>query len=185
MSLFPFPRVRARILATAVLGAAVLSLGACDDDDDDFLRPGVLSDRNIVAVAIAANDGEIQTSQVALVRATDAAVLNFAQEMITDHTDLNEQLQGLGISPSENALSRLLMQTAAQTTQTLNQLSGTAFDRAYMDAQIAMHQSTLDLLEDNLIPQAGNGPLRSVLLEMEQDVTDHLQQARQIRAGLG
>lgn len=185
MSLFPYSRVRARTLATAILGAAVLVLGGCDDDDDDFIRPGVLSDREIVAVAIAANDGEIQTSQTALVRATDAAVLDFAQQMITSHTALNEQLQGLGISPSENALSRLLVQTAAQTTQTLNQLSGAAFDRAYMDSQIAMHQATLDLLEEDLIPQADNGPLRSVLREMEQEVADHLQLARQIRATLG
>jgi putative membrane protein len=93
-----------------------------------------LSPIDMQFVTDAAHGGmaEVQLGQLALQRSKSAEVKRFAQQMIQEHTRANEQLMQLaaqkGITPPttpgpkyEAAMTRLM------------QLSGEAFDRAYMN----------------------------------------------------
>lgn len=178
-------------ISTATGAALLLALGACAPAatmgtmNDMAPMPGAMPDGQIVAVAMAANSGEVQTSQPMVSRATSPAVQQFAQEMVTDHSAANDKLQALGIAPMQNDLSQQLAANAAQTVQSLSAYSqGAALDRTYMQAQLAMHQYTLNSLDNVLIPSARSDQLRMALQQIRATVADHLQKAQQIAGSM-
>lgn len=142
------------------------------------------ADAEVVSVMRTANTAEIMTSQTAVQRASSSAVREFAQRMITDHTALNEQLSRLAIPPGPSTVATQLESNARQTVDVLQQLEGAAFDVAYMDNQIDLHEYTLSALDDYLIPSATDGALRAELQRARDIVASHLTQARQIRQSL-
>jgi len=139
-----------------------------------------LTDGNVVAVAMALNNGEIMTSQPAISKAANARVKTFAQLMIDHHTAANGQLAAVGIPAQENAMSQALTQTATELTASLSPLSGEQFDRAYMRAQIQLHETALRTLTNVLIPETESGALLNVLQQMRATVVSHLEMARDI-----
>jgi putative membrane protein len=140
----------------------------------------------VVGVVIAANQGEIDTSEPAVERATNEAVREFAQRMVTDHAAANQRLEALGIATAQHDLREQLETSARQTTQALQQYPrGAAYDRAYMDAQIRLHEYKLNSLDNFLIPSATNAALRQELQQMRTSVNAHLTQAREVRQALG
>ena len=148
---------------------------------------GARSDANIVALLHESNVGEIQAGTAAQQRATNAAVRTFAQQMITEHTGLDQRGNALasqaGIAPvlPDSMLPR---QHATELTA-LQSASGAAFDRAYMAQQVMGHQRTLSLV-DASIPMASNAALRTMLQsEVRPRVADHLRHAQQLQTQVG
>ncbi|HSU12966.1 DUF4142 domain-containing protein [Longimicrobium sp.] len=86
----------------------------------------------------------------------------------------------------DNTWSRPIVQDHMRAMDRLQALRGAAFDRAYMDRQIAAHQYALRTI-DNMLPSlragASAGTVR-MTEEMRASVVRHLAQAQQIRAGL-
>ena len=142
------------------------------------------ADAEVVSVMRTANSGEVMTSQPAVQRASSAAVRQFAQRMITEHTELNERLSRLPIGPEPSNVANQLETTARQTVEVLQQLDGHAFDVTYMDSQIELHEYTLQALDDYLIPSAADPALRTELESARAIIADHLTQARQVRQSL-
>ena len=149
---------------------------------------GESQDGVVAHIFMTSNTGEIQTSQVATSRAQSAAVRDFAQRMITEHSAANDRLTNVtrdeGIAPAPNPASAALQQTAQQTVSALNTYTGAAFDRVYMENQVALHQYTLRTLDEHLIPAARNDDLESLLVSTRPAVAQHLQMAQQILGGL-
>lgn len=180
---------------------ALLGLGGCGDRTATpfggtiqvDIDPGtevdrVDSDADIMAVTAAANQGEIVTSQLALTRASDPRVRAYAERMLAEHTAALEQqtalAQRLGVTPTENEASRELAVNAAKGVEAMENETGEEFDREYMDWQADSHEDTLQLLDDELIPRAGNAELRAMLVTMRGAVAAHLEEARAIVDGL-
>jgi len=92
---------------------------------------------------------------------------------------LNDMLMG-------STYSRPIVADHMQAMERLQGLRGAAFDRAYMDRQIAAHQFALRAI-DNLLPSlragASSGTAR-MAEQMRASVVQHLAMAQQIRAGL-
>jgi len=85
---------------------------------------------------------EVQLGQLAEQKATSPQVKEFAQRMVKDHTQANQELMQLG--KSEN----LTLPTQVDTTQKsemdrLSKMSGNAFDAAYMQPMVRDHQKTM------------------------------------------
>ena len=95
--------------------------------------------------AAASDAFEVQTSKLALANSHSAAVKKFAQQMITAHTDSTTKLKAAaaGLSPAITPDPTLDPDQQAKL-DALKDKTGTDFDAAYMDAQIAGHQQTLD-----------------------------------------
>lgn len=172
-----------RPLTVAACAASVLALGACDDDDD-LLSPGDDDDEEIVGSMMAANSGEVLVGEHAVDNATTAEVIEFAEMMVTEHTAANEQLENLDIDSEESGLSLQLTASAQQTRQLLSGYGGTTYDRMYMQSQVNMHTSVLNLLDDVLIPAADDDDLEDLLREQRAAVAEHLEMAEDILAGL-
>lgn len=149
--------------------------------------PGQMTDANIAAVASASNQDEIQTSQIALQKATRPEVRQFAQRMVDEHTrveqEMRQALQAKGMQPQDNALSQQMKQTMSAALQQLQTASGAAFDQAYIAHQVQSHQATLQALQTQLIPNARDPQLKQMLQAVQPAVQGHLRMAQALQNG--
>jgi len=148
-----------------------------------------LTDPEVAHVAVTANSIDIDMAKFAQTRTTNGAVKQFAATMITDHTAVNEQAAALakklGVTPADNAVSQSLESGAKQARATLEPLHGKAFDRAYMDREVAYHQAVLDAIDKLLIPTTDNAELKQLLTAVRPAVATHLEHAKHLRMELG
>jgi len=147
----------------------------------------VLTDGEILAVLNAANTGEVAEGQQAKSKATSAAVKDFAQQMVTDHTAALQKDQttatSIQVTPAPNAASRAITRQGQDVMAALSDLSGQAFDIGYMKSQVAAHRTVLKLI-DAAIDQADAADLKTLLTETRATVSMHLEHAKLVLAGL-
>jgi putative membrane protein len=135
-------------------------------------------------IAWTINDGEIQLARLAVTNASSPAVRDFAQMMITDHTNANMQLQGAGYGKIDNPATRTLNGVVNKTKTMLQGKSGADFDQAYIASQVDMHQTALDTLKTTLMPSASSKDLRAIYATMNTTVQAHLQRARELQTSM-
>lgn len=148
-----------------------------------------LSDPEVAHVAVTANSIDIDMGKFAQARTKNAAVRAFAQRMITDHTGVNEQAAALakklGVTPADNAVSQSLQADAKEARTKLESLHGAAFDKAYLDREIAYHQAVLDAIDKVLVPTTDNAELKKLLTDVRPAIASHLDHAKRVRGMLG
>jgi predicted outer membrane protein len=81
---------------------------------------------------------EIQLSQLALQKATDNDVRQFAQQMVDDHTMTNARIATLAQQKGISVPSAVTPEQQAAIDE-LARFSGTDFDKAYMDKNVIIH----------------------------------------------
>lgn len=147
-----------------------------------------LTDAQIAAIVVAANATDVKVGEQAATKATDQKVKDFAQRMVTDHNAVNKQASDLvtklGVTPEDNPTSQSLAQVGDQTVSQLQGLSGAAYDKAYIDHEVAYHQQVIDALDQQLIPGAQNAELKALLEQSRPAFVAHLDMAKQIQASL-
>lgn len=104
----------------------------------------------------------------------------FTSAMVTTPSGMSDLNAVLMANPH----SRPVAETAMRDMQMLQQLSGAAFDRAYMTRQAEMHQFTLDSLDRLLAQNAMSADMRAMLTTQRGAVAMHLQMAQQLRGQL-
>jgi predicted outer membrane protein len=93
---------------------------------------------DLLMTAYQDGQAEIQLSQLALQVSTNSDVTAFAQRMISDHSVLNDEITR--IAGQHNVTLPTTLTTSQQADLTrLQGLSGTDFDKAYMDLNVAVH----------------------------------------------
>lgn len=177
----------ASILRAALLPAMAVALLAAPPVHAQE-APAELTDPEIAHVAVTANAVDVEMAEFALPRITGPRVEAFARGMISAHTGVIERAaalaERLGVVPRDNAVSRSLRSGADQARSQLEGATGTAFDRAYMEREVAYHQAVLEALDDLLIPGTDNGDLRALLEEVRPVIAAHHEQAETILSGL-
>lgn len=145
-------------------------------------------DGDIAAIVVAANQVDIDAGQLALTKSTNAEVKKLAERMVTDHTAVNKSAVELvtrnHIDPTQSDTSRSLSAGGAETRQKLAALEGAAFDKAYVDNEVAYHQAVIDVLKTKLIPSAQNKELKDALVGVAPAFDAHLEHAKQVQAQL-
>lgn len=186
----------------AVVAVAGLVVACADADSDDAGEattdatqtptpppPAAMTDGQIAMIAMTANSADSAHGEHAKTAATNAEVKAFAQRMITDHGGLNKQAADLaaktGLVPEESDDSRGLKSDADAKMQELMGKTGADFDKAYIDAEVDMHQKVLDALDQKLIPGATNAELKTLLQTARAGVASHLESAKAIQGKLG
>lgn len=148
-----------------------------------------VTDPQIAAIVVAANQVDIDAGELAKTKASDPRVKEFAQRMITDHSGVNQAASDLvtrlGVTPEPNATSQKLTADGEASRTALQGQSGAAFDRAYVDGEVAYHQAVLDAIDQTLIPSAQNAELKALLEQTRPAVAAHLDHARQLQTSLG
>ncbi len=125
------------------------------------------NDAQIAHIAYTAGSIDVEAGRQALQISHNAAVRAFAETMVRDHDAVNQQalalVQRLNVKPEANPTSTALADQAAATSGRLAKLTGAAFDRAYVENEIAFHRTVNTALHDTLIPGAHNADLKSLL----------------------
>lgn len=160
--------------------------GAEMSRDTGEMPGGALTPERVASVAYTANQGEIEMGQLAVRRASDPRVRQFAQRMIDDHSAANQKLASVQ-RPATDAgpLAMRLQDDARRIEQSLEAADEKTFDRAYMDSQVLIHRRLLDELDNTLIPAATDARFRTLLQEFRGTVEQHLRMAQDIQKSLG
>ena len=146
-------------LMTATALAASLSTAALSADAP--------TDPQIAHIAYTAGEIDVAAAKQALEKSKNAEVRQFAETMERDHKAVNDQalalLKKLKVTPEDNATSKSLASSAKTEMKTLSKLKGKAFDKAYVENEVAYHKQVNGALETLLIPAAQNPELKSLL----------------------
>jgi predicted outer membrane protein len=102
--------------------------------------------QQFVEKASIVNMAEIQLGQLAVERAQDPQVKQYAQTMVDDHTKAQEQLKTVA-SNQNIPIPSALDGKHQKLHDKLAKLQGAEFDRAYMDAMVDGHKDAEKLLK--------------------------------------
>src|ERR1043166_4864953 len=147
-----------------------------------------VSDAQIASIVVTANQVDIDAGKLAASKASNADVKAFGRQMVTDHTGVNKQATDLAkklkVTPEDNPTSQSLKNGGEDNLKNLRSLKGAAFDKAYIDHEVAYHQAVLDAVDKTLIPNAKNEELKALLVKVRPAFVAHLEHAKQIQASL-
>ncbi len=148
-----------------------------------------VTDPQIAAIVVAANDADIKWAKLALEKSQNPKVREFAEAMVNDHGGVNksavELVTRLGVTPEPNPTSQQLVQGGDQMHSTLNGMTGAEFDKAYINNEVAYHKSVLNAVDSTLIPNAQNAELKELLVSVRPAFVNHLAVAQGIQGSLG
>jgi putative membrane protein len=148
-----------------------------------------INDAQIASIVVTANQVDIDAGNLAKTASTNGEVKKFAELMVTDHTGVNksatELVTKLKVTPEDNPTSQSLKSGGETNLKNLKGLKGAAFDKAYIDHEVAYHQSVLDALDKTLIPNAKNAELKALLVKVRPAFVAHLEHAKHLQASLG
>ncbi len=113
----------------------------------DTMVTTALPDSVFVNMAAMGGKTEVELSNIALATSNNAAIKDFANMMVTDHTKANNEL--MAIAKNKNIiLADSLDAEHKAKGDNLRNLTGGAFDKAYVATMVADHQKTLDLMRN-------------------------------------
>ena len=145
-----------------------------------------INDAQIASIVVTANQVDIDAGQLAASRATNDEVKKFARLMVTDHTGVNRAATDLAaklqVTPQDNPTSQSLKADGEKSLTHLKTLTGAAFDKAYIDREVAYHQQVIDALDKTLIPAATNEELKALLVKVRPAFVAHLEHAKRLQA---
>ena len=168
-------KVSAMVIAGLLLpGAALLAQG--------------VNDAQIASIVVTANQVDVDAGKLAAAHGTNAEVKKFGEQMVADHMGVNksatELVTRLKVTPQDNPTSQALKAGGAKNLGNLKALKGAAFDKAYIDHEVAYHQQVLDAIDKTLIPGAQNGELKALLVKVRPAFVAHLEHAKHIQSTL-
>jgi putative membrane protein len=101
------------------------------------------SDAEFAKEAFSGGKLEVELGRHAIRHAADPKVVEFAEQMVTDHSNANKSLeevakrQGISLPPT-------LQDDHLATVERLSKLQGPDFDRAYLDLMVEDHQTEVE-----------------------------------------
>lgn len=125
------------ILATLTV-AAPLALAASASPDTPFYR--TLAEGGM---------SEVDLGRLAERNSNNPKVKDFAEMMVKDHSTANQKLESLAAA-KDVPLPRTLDPAGEAMKSRLQGLSGSSFDKAYIESQLRAHEKTVDLLEKEI-----------------------------------
>lgn len=146
-----------------------------------------MDDPTIVAIFDAANTWDIETSEIAEKKATTKDIRDLAAMFVRDHKvvrqqgrDLAKKLNVTPTPPKDFALAA----THADAMKTLKSTSGKAFDRAYLENEVAFHKAVIDAIKGTLLPATQNAELKDLQVKVAPAFEAHMLAAQRLLDGL-
>ena len=181
--------MRSNILLAAAASLAVAGCAAGmggQTASSDMAMPADMTPEDrmgYVKLAGASDQFEIQSSQTALSRSQNQGVRQYAQMLITHHTQTTQQVvaaaQASGITPPPPMLLPMQQRMLDQ----LRSASAANFDRTYLTQQVPAHEMAL-ALHSNYARSGDTPALRTVAQGAVPIVQQHLDEARRMRGSM-
>jgi putative membrane protein len=145
----------------------------------------VPNDSRIIKIVIAANNEEINTSQLVLKNSNYTALKALATGMIKDHSKSNVEMKKLakklGVPLEKSGPSEAVKKEASTELTELEKLNGTKLSRGYINNLVADHEALLKTFDNTLLPNSKSTQLVALLKETRVVVQRHLTMAKQIQ----
>jgi putative membrane protein len=135
--------------SVALLGLLAFALPRAHADSTDArdnngeLKHG---ERKFLMKAAEGSTNEVALSRVAVERAQDPQVREFAQRMITDHEALNMKVKDLAGRKNVD-ISEAVQKGMEKDVDSLRHKSAANFDQAYLDDMVSGHKDVIELFE--------------------------------------
>ena len=146
------------------------------------------TDPQIVGIVETADDIDINYAKLALSKARDKQVRDFAQQMITDHSAVQKSVinvaSKLNVTPADSPTSDSLKAKAQQTLEKLRGLKGKVFEKSYVDNEVSYHEAVINATKTVLVPSAQNAELKSALQGAEPLFEGHLAHAERVQSAI-
>ena len=146
------------------------------------------NDAQIAHIVVTANQVDIDAGKLAQKASKSKDVRAFGKQMVTDHTAVNKQAVALAtrlhVKPEDNPTSQSLKTGGDTNVKKLKALKGDAFDKAYVDQEVAYHEAVLNAIDKVLIPNAKNAELKDLIEKVRPAIDGHLQHAKHVQAEL-
>jgi putative membrane protein len=145
-----------------------------------------VNDAQIAAIVVTANQVDIDAGQLAESMGSSADVKTFGRDMVRDHTGVNKSavdlVTKLKVTPEDNATAMSLKKGGMDNVDSLKTMKGKAFDKAYIDHEVAYHEQVLEAMDKTLIPGAKNDELKALLVKVRPAFASHLAHAKMLQA---
>ena len=141
-----------------------------------------------MALLDEANEADSAAGAIAVTKATNKAVKDFARLMMSEHHALRQQGQQLAkrlkVTPEPPASDPVKPLAENETKALQSTPKGAEFDRVYIEQEVAAHKAVLDLAE-NAHEQAENEQLKALIEQAKPVIQKHLDQAEKLKEKLG
>ena len=147
---------------------------------------GKLDDAAIVGIFDAANTWDINTGTVAAKRARRADVKEFGKQLAGDHKSVQQQgrdlAKKLGVTPTPVPKDFALLKDYHDAMKKLAGLNGAAFDKAFLEHEIAYHKAVIDAVTTQFLPTIQNAELKAFVQKVAPAFQAHLKMAENLLA---
>jgi putative membrane protein len=140
-------------------------------------------DSKLIFQMASSNIMEVRLGQMAQQKASNASVKQFGQQMVTDHTNLENQLTGLVSKNNTNFQPSMSKENEAEVSR-LEKLSGAQFDQQYMTSMIQHHQQDISTLQSQG-QSAKSAEARQMIAAALPVLQQHLSLATQVGGQVG
>jgi putative membrane protein len=162
------------------LGVAVTTASAQSSENPPAAERG-RADRDFMMTAAAGGMAEVELGQLAAEKATRPEVKQFAQMLVNDHSQANEELKTLAQRKNVSLPSGPKAEHDAEKER-LSRLSGPAFDDAYVQSMVKDHEKDVELFSRQA--SSGSDPeAKAWAAKILPKLKQHLAQAKQLAAG--
>jgi putative membrane protein len=144
---------------------------------------GVLSQMNV------ANTTEIGLSKLATRKASSPQVKQIARKLVADHTKNREEVRALAqkvnvtLTPTQGG--SISSADSAALPQDLQNLSGAAFDKAWLRHQIEAHNTNIQRIQNQTLPAVQDPRIKTYLQKTLTDMQTHLASLEHAEQQLG
>ena len=141
------------------------------------------ADRSFISSAAEANLVEIDMAKMVGQKSTDPAVKDFANRMVTDHTQASQKLASVA---EMNGVKLPTEETATERNEKieLQKLSGTQLNDAYLGDELQDHKEAISAFE-NEIEHGQNQEAKNYAEQTLPTLQDHIRIAEDIAGRLG
>jgi len=174
--------------SSALILASIALTAVSTANAEDNGAASAPTDAQIAMIVVVADTVDVDYGKLAVKKTSNQAVKEFAETMIRDHTAVNDKAialaKKLGVTPEESDTSKSLKSNGKKELAKLKTLTGTEFDKAYVDNEVSYHEAVIGLLDKTLIPNTKNAELKSLLESGRPIFVAHLEHAKKLRASL-
>jgi putative membrane protein len=173
------PHHRAGYLVTATLAGLALFAPL----HTATAQAAKLDDPTIIAIFDAANTWDMETGALAAKKGTSKEVREFGAMLERDHRAVRQQgrdlVKKLGVHPTPPKDFAMAKDHAAAMA-TLRSRSGKAFDRAFLEHEVAYHKAVIDAVTTTLLPALKNEEARALVTKVAPAFQAHMAAAQNL-----
>lgn len=146
------------------IGAVPAAFAASDDFVDSAAEGGI---------------AEVVTGKLALEKSQNAEVRKFAEQMVNDHTKVNQELMALAKRLNIDVPDEASLTDKAR--KMILDMREESFDRAYANNQVDAHEKTIELFKREA-ESSDKAELKAFAKEKLPALEHHLQDAKKLQA---